>query len=503
MANLKGHLSRYVEDAFKAFYDTFEGLHRVEVPPLTNGFPADTAALFSMFTTVDLHTPPKRRQLQAQLTRAASKHQRKILKVGCDCSSVEPSPGQSEVDMLQVQLITSRSQQSRILQAPLYYEENRVAALPFAFFMRYYLGFPRLLRKGRPTAPIIEVGAGPVREEELVVPHANSAGYVEEICSLSHAVRATLGPTGKHEISCPSTFAARYRAHGMLTQAAQLAANRLDCVPSSKEPKTQVVLMDQFSSEECRALCPKDTTAEQQLKALDFHGLMMNMAEIDTSTDHGKETLDIIKGELKTALRKVPKDTKGVRLDLSIELPGNVELLCDFSGIHPTTLAVIPKLKKFVKALDLGEDVSAGVVANNPSARMPSPAVEAAIKLKEARYRTLLNLADGQLKSGRRTKTPVLISGVITHLGELSPGIISLVEQLTAVAGKQFSSRSPLSRGLSKAKVTAAFRSRFKDALLAANARGFGEALVAAGNPIAGWVHAPDDACLPDWEGPY
>ena len=158
------------------------------------------------------------------------------------------------------------------------------------------------------------------------------------------------------------------------------------------------------------------------------------------------------------------------------------------------------KLKKFLKALDLGEDVSAGVVANNPSARMPSPAVEAATKLEEARYRTLLNLADGQLKSGRRTKTPVLISGVITHLGK---GIISLVEQSTAVADKQFSSRSPLSRGLPKAKVTAAFRSRFKDALLAANARGFGEALVAAGNPIAGWDHAPDDACLPDWEGPY
>ena len=77
----------------------------------------------------------------------------------------------------------------------------------------------------------------------------------------------------------------------MLTQTTQLAASRLDCVPSSKEPKTQVVLMDQFSSEECRALCPKDTTAEQQLKALDFHGLMLNMAEIDTSTDHGKETL--------------------------------------------------------------------------------------------------------------------------------------------------------------------------------------------------------------------
>ena len=31
VANLKGHLSRYVEDASKAFYDTFEGLLRVEV----------------------------------------------------------------------------------------------------------------------------------------------------------------------------------------------------------------------------------------------------------------------------------------------------------------------------------------------------------------------------------------------------------------------------------------------------------------------------------------
>ena len=62
--------------------------------------------------------------------------------------------------MLQVQLITSRSQQSRILQAPLYYEENRVAALPFAFFMRYYLGFPRLLRKGdqRPLSSRLELG---------------------------------------------------------------------------------------------------------------------------------------------------------------------------------------------------------------------------------------------------------------------------------------------------------------------------------------------------------
>ena len=77
------------------------------------------------------------------------------------------------------------------------------------------------------------------------------------------------------------------------------------------------------------------------------------------------------------------------------------------------------------------------------------------------------------------------------------------MERRTSVAGKQFCARSPHTRGLTKARVTAAFRSRFKDALLAANARGFGEALIATGNPIAGWVPAPDDAGLPGWDVGY
>ena len=56
---------------------------------------------------------------------------------------------------------------------------------------------------------------------------------------------------------------------------------------------------------------------------------------------------------------------------------------------------------------------------------------------------------------------------------------------------------------MTKGKATAAFRTRFKDAILAVNARGFGEALIATGNPIAGWVLAPDDGDLPGWEAPY
>ena len=81
--------------------------------------------------------------------------------------------------------------------------------------------------------------------------------------------------------------------------------------------------------------------------------------------------------------------------------------------------------------------------------------------------------------------------------------MVGLVKDSAAAAGKQFVARSPLSRGLTKGKTTAAFRTRFKDAILAVNARGFGEALIATGNPIAGWVPAPDDGDLPGWGALY
>ncbi len=61
----------------------------------------------------------------------------------------------------------------------------------------------------------------------------------------------------------------------------------------------------------------------------------------------------------------------------------------------------------------------------------------------------------------------------------------------------------PHTRGLMNARVAMAFRSRFKDALPAVNARGFGEALIAIDNPIAGRVPAPDDASLPGWDVGY
>ena len=143
------------------------------------------------------------------------------------------------------------------------------------------------------------------------------------------------------------------------------------------------------------------------------------------------------------------------------------------------------------------------LVSNNPTARVPSPAVAAAEELKRKRYATLMDIVNRQLEAGKRERKPVLLPAIITHLGELGPGFITLVEELTACAGRQYRPHSPLSCGNSKAKTTAAFRTRLKDALMAANAEGFGRALMAAGTPMGGWVQAPDDAELSSWDVEY
>ena len=108
-----------------------------------------------------------------------------------------------------------------------------------------------------------------------------------------------------------------------------------------------------------------------------------------------------------------------------------------------------------------------------------------------------------QMEANKRDRLPVLVPAIITHLGELGPGLISLIEELTACAGRQYRPNSPFSCGRTKARATAAYRTRLKDGLLAVNAEGFGRALMATGNPIGGWVSAPDDADLCSWDVPY
>ena len=91
-------------------------------------------------------------------------------------------------------------------------------------------------------------------------------------------------------MNCPSTFGARYRAHNAYTRVVQSATGRLNLITSYREPKTTSVLLDEFTYDECRALCPKILTAEKSALAVSFHQTMLDLAGLQVG-EPGQHTV--------------------------------------------------------------------------------------------------------------------------------------------------------------------------------------------------------------------
>jgi hypothetical protein len=419
-------------------------------------------------------------------------HERDKLRALMEVDRHNPTAGTTTTDMAHVALALHRSQQSRILNCPLHHKWNRVECDDFIFHWRYYLNLPRLIRRGRPRKALVGVPS-----TDLVTVQGANVGYVEEVCSLRHGVACTMGPNAVHEISCPSTYSARYRAHNMITRIVSSMAEEVGCV-TRIEPKTREVLLDDYTESEVRGLMPKVLTKASRLRMNELASVFTALGNTPINDPRSAALVQ----KVRDTLASMPAETKGVRLDLEITLPDMRVFLCDFTGIHPTSVQALKRINTFLRANVLGHDAASGVVLNNPMARTPSPAVVHATKLKQARYDTLMVLIKRQLDANKRSVMPRLVPGVMTHLGELGPDLIELVETLTGQAAKDFRPNAPKSMGLTRPKFTAIYRTRFKDALLCANARGFGRALLAAGNPMAGWALAPGDEHedLPDWD---
>jgi hypothetical protein len=180
-------------------------------------------------------------------------------------------------------------------------------------------------------------------------------------------------------------------------------------------------ILDAYTEEECRTLCPRGqsrkATALAQAVAERVAALEVTLP---SSSDYATHLV---------ALRRLlaqagdARTTKDVRLDLEIELPSKT-LLIDVAGVHPTATSVIPVVRKWRREVAVGNAVSPGVVANNPTARLQSPAVTRTEASKEARYRVLMQLAVSQFPRKRKTK-PILLAPVVTHSGEMSPDMIT------------------------------------------------------------------------------
>ena len=306
-----------------------------------------------------------------------------------------------------------------------------------------------------------------------------------------------MSATGKHTVACCATFAARYGAHSGMAHVFHKAAGAATAA-SVKEPTSRSVLNDAFTDEECRALCPRGQSKlatklaeEVRILAEKIHALAIG------SEDHARLTQQMRRA---LAQARDKEKTKGVRLDQVIQFRDRT-IFSDNAGVHPTSSSIISAVRTWRRKVAAGLIASAGNDRDNPTARLPSPAIVNTTIAKRKRFATLMEAARSQYPRLRRHK-PTLLIPVITHTGEMSPDMIELIEILTNESVIDYKP-GYMNMGRTRKRQTGAFRARLKDAIMASNARGFGRALRAAGNPMTGHCLSFDDVGIPSWEGQY
>jgi hypothetical protein len=377
-----------------------------------------------------------------------------------------------------VHLITSRSQQTRILVGSLWFDSNVVESAAFVAFGRYYLGLLPLLR---PWCTSLARYPSP---------------GVMNVCAGGHPNTALLTPDAGHCISCPSCFAPRHAAHERINKVyAQFA--REAGAEVNYNPSTNLMLGNQYG-DAARMLFPKKSTPARIQAATALLKALKLYASSPDPLVRAEAQKDIA-----AIMAQCPKNLEGLRVDCIIRTRANL-LWLDIGVVHPTAYSKLKAVIDFVLRLDTAEIAANGTPAASTLAGLSSPTVVAYHKVKVTRYSPLVADAAIQVKNGTRTSTPVFVPCIFSHSGEMSPESLRVVELITreyaaTVATKYFEDGVPLKHR------TAAFRTRFKDALMTANANGFGCTLAFAGTPRAGRELTPAEAYggLPDWEVVY
>ena len=141
---------------------------------------------------------------------------------------------------------------------------------------------------------------------------------------------------------------------------------------------------------------------------------------------------------------------------------------CGHGLVHPHAHSRLNTLFKWVKRLDIAELAAKDNHQTNTFVGKTSPPVASYQKVKETKYKHITSVAAKQARSGHRNRAPLLAPCIISHLGEMSPTAIRVIEMATHAYNKLIAAK-PCKDGIPLKRKTAEFHTRFKDTIMCAN----------------------------------
>ena len=188
-----------------------------------------------------------------------------------------------------------------------------------------------------------------------------------------------------------------------------------------------------------------------------------------------------------TSANSAPARQKGRTLDVLSTFPTSnraADLWMDVRVTHSTQRTLLDKTYKFCCDMYHAEPKAGGDRARSGMLQEMSPAVTNSVKEKERAYESMMKFARDQVKNKSRRVMTALMACVISHEGEFSRPLVRTIETLTQHYRNLIKAKPHLfETGEKLGKKTSTFRASLKDALMCANANGFGKALACAGKP--------------------
>lgn len=381
----------------------------------------------------------------------------------------DPSLQHLAPDAAHVALITTRSQITRHLRAPLAFRANRIDAGLFTRYLCFHLNMPQ-----------------PVSSEVPLY----SRDYE---CLLETCVRCTqedgppklLDPVGNHCASgCPQAAKERYTLHNSLSRTIITFAKEAGCTTATHEPWPEAILNGQITSDQARLLFPKDANRTQNQLAQEALQVISDLSAARHDRDQGR--IAQLNDTLANLQQRVSDNTQTRRPDVYLVAATGQQRVIDVTVVHPTSPSYMDATTRFLRDLHAEDERSRNTCTANRMTGQPTPRVAAAEQEKTKKYAPLIQTALLLKHRGLRSQAPKFLPCAATHEGELSPSFFELIEWLTTQYKKERKAEpSPRPDGCPVDQLTASFRTRLKDAIAVNIAAGFGGMLAASAAGMA------------------
>ena len=298
--SLKPHISKFIRNAHTLVIDLFAGYDKI--PSLIKScIPPDPASIIQGNFITDLFEQLGNKKLQKRILEAAQTAKRLHFRDKTHPSRAQdPGPNCSltKSDAIHLHLCTSKSQGHRILTAPLSKHINRIPPSQFISWARFYLNLPPPPRLGNSRKdPLSDCSLDFCQDPK---------------CGGSHS----LDPCGNHASSnCSSIKTARYRLHNSIVRVVHAFGQRAGLESSGPEPRTDQLLLHQYTPSQCRALFPKNPNKEDQRRSELISSLLSK-----ASNQEGADKAQTLR-EAKDITEEIRADKQGLRIDLALTNP--------------------------------------------------------------------------------------------------------------------------------------------------------------------------------------